>query len=160
MQLSSEHFERIVSALRSDGSGGNSREKRRNPRVGLRAAVTIVERAEGAKSLRTTSVLRDVSREGLGIQHCREIRVGERFLVQFPTIAGTLQSYLCTVRRCQPVTKDSLEAFHIGATFVRACNFGPKSDGKGVLSAAVQSQGHASEQEPAGSARMREAILT
>jgi PilZ domain-containing protein len=159
MQLSSEHFERIVLALRSDGSNGNGREKRRQPRVGLRAAVTVVEHAQRAKSLRTTSILRDVSREGLGIQHCREIKIGERFLVQFPSVGGALQSYLCTARRCQPVTKDSLEAFHIGATFVRVCNFGSKSDGNSVPSAAINSESFASKKELADSARLRKAIL-
>jgi len=130
MELSAEHFERIVSALRSDGSCGSAREKRRNPRVGLRATVTIVQHNAAGTSTRTTSILRDVSREGIGIQHCREIKAGQRFLVQFPGKGGAIQSYLCTARRCHPVTKDCLDAFHIGATFVRACNFSAKDAGK------------------------------
>ncbi len=115
MQLSSEHFELILSSLRSDPSAAD--EKRARPRVGLRAGVTIVQHAEGCTSrgIRTIATLRDMSREGIGLQHSRSMAIGERFLIQFPR-SGRMESLLCTVRRCQQVTRDT---FHVGATFVR-----------------------------------------
>jgi hypothetical protein len=155
VQLSSEHFERIILALRSDGCCSAAKEKRLRPRVGLRAEVSIVEHGAGQQGIRTVSMIRDVSREGIGLQHCRKMKVGRRFLVQLPGEGG-VQSFLCTVRRCQEITCDT---FHIGATFIRICDVGPKDLTSRPKTPSSEAQTIKAEQDSDDTARIRKAIL-
>jgi hypothetical protein len=156
VQLSSEHFERILSALRSDGCCSAAKEKRLRPRVGLRAEVSVVEHGVGQHGIRTTSTVRDVSREGIGLQHCRKMKVGERFLVQLPSGEGGVESILCTARRCQEITSNT---FHIGATFIRICDIGPKYAANNSKPASSETQSVKAETDSDDSARIRNAIL-
>lgn len=121
MQLSAEQFDKILSSLRSDPPGAMGKEKRRRPRVGLRASVLVIENEPG-RGKKTTSTLRDISRDGIGIQYGAEMEVGQRFLVQLPTHGGTFNSILCTVRHLEPVADG---CWHVGATFIRLCNTKP-----------------------------------
>jgi hypothetical protein len=119
MQLSAEQFDKILSSLRSDPPAAAGKEKRRRPRVGLRASVLVIENEHGRGGKKTISTIRDISRDGIGIQYTAEMQVGQRFLVQLPTHGGTFNSILCTVRHFEPVADG---CWHVGATFIRLCN--------------------------------------
>lgn len=123
MLLSSEQFERILSALRSDSPVSTTKDKRRKPRVGLRASITLIETGARGKGTRVNTTIRDVSREGIGIQRSVVMKAGQRFLVQLPSNDGPPQTILCTVRHCEAVADST---FHIGSTFIRVCNVNPK----------------------------------
>lgn len=90
------------------------------------------------------------------MQHNREMTVGQRFLVQLPSSDGTLESLLCTVRRCQHVGGDT---FQIGATFIRICDVGVKNSCKNPKLAPAQSKQAGSEMSSDESIRIRKAIL-
>jgi len=156
VQLSSEQLERILSTLRSDGASSAAKEKRQGPRVGLRCAVTVIEHGTGAECSRASSLIRNVSGEGIGLQHSHAMKVGQRFLVQFPYENGEYESFLCTVRRCQTAGPD---AFHIGASFIRVCDVGPKDVGTNVMVMAPEAPEIPAETESDASARIRRAIL-
>jgi hypothetical protein len=164
MQLSAEQFEKILSALRSDAPLASAKDKRRRPRVGLRATVSIVETSPRGQGVRAQATLRDISREGLGLQRASGMKVGSRFLVQFSTSDGQPQSILCTVRHSESVADAT---WHIGATFIRLCNVNPvKKDDIAPMNADEA----AAEIEAAGptpvepsredTARIRKAILS
>jgi hypothetical protein len=162
MQLSSEQFEKILSALRSDIPSAGAKDKRRRPRVGLRATVVMIETAARGKGVRGQATIRDVSREGIGLQRSSGMKLGSRFLLQFPCNEGETQSILCTVRHSEAVA-DSF--WHIGATFIRVCSVTP-AKGRDVaplnadqVEAAAMSEGPGS---GAGedAARIRRAILS
>ena len=125
MQLSSEQFEKILSALRSDSPVSSTKDKRRKPRVGLRASITVIEAGTRGKGTRVSATIRDVSREGLGIQRSVVMKPGTRFLVQLPSNDGPPQTILCTVRHCEAVADST---FHVGCTFIRVCNVNPKAE--------------------------------
>jgi hypothetical protein len=127
LQLLSEQLAKILSTLHSDDARSGGKERREKPRVGLRATVWVVERGSGAAGTRTTSILRDISREGVGIQHPRKMAIGQRFLMQLPGEEDAIESFLCTVRRCQPVGDN---AFQVGATFIRVCDISPKTSAR------------------------------
>jgi hypothetical protein len=156
VELSSEQLERILSTLRSDGACSASKEKRHGPRVGLRCAVTVIEPGTGAECSRATSLIRNVSREGIGLQHSHAMKAGQRFLVQFPYENGEYESFLCTVRRCQAAGPD---AFHVGASFIRVCDVSPKNDGTNVNVTVPEVPETHAETEADASARIRRAIL-
>jgi hypothetical protein len=147
MLLSAEQFERILTALRSDGPDG-ARDKRRRPRVGLRASIKLIENAPRGKGARSTATIRDISREGIGIHRAGAMKPGQRFLVQLPSNDGTPKSILCTVRHCESVTGTN---HHIGATFVRVCS---------VSSVAIAQADALKEVATAENARIRQAILS
>jgi hypothetical protein len=148
MELSAEQFERILTALRSDDPVGGARDKRRRPRVGLRASIKLIENAPRGKGARVSATIRDISREGIGIQRTGAMKPGQRFLVQFPANDGTTASILCTVRHCESVT-DAIH--HIGATFIRVCN----------VSSRARAQADAlNDAAAAENARIRKAILS
>lgn len=132
MHLSSEQFERILSALRSDSPVSTTKDKRRKPRVGLRASITVIETAARGKGTRVNAVIRDVSREGIGIQRAVSMKAGHRFLVQLPSNDGPPQTILCTVRHCEAVADST---FHIGATFIRVCNVNPSDAAPRIMNA-------------------------
>jgi PilZ domain len=157
MQLSAEQFEKILSALRSDVPSASVKDKRRRPRVGLRASVLIVETAARGKGVRGHATIRDVSREGIGLQRSMGMKLGTRFLVQFPGNEGETQSILCTVRHCEAV--DSF--WHIGATFIRVCNVSPtKRSDTAPMNADEAEAAAMSEGAGQDAARIRKAILS
>jgi hypothetical protein len=156
MQLSAEQFERILSALRSDSPAGGAKDKRRRPRVGLRASITVIEGGSPGKGTRITATIRDISREGIGIQRSSALKAGQRFLVQLPRDDGGPQSILCTVRHCEAVA-DS--AYHIGATFIRVCNVNPREAAQVMNADAAEAQAM-SAGAFAENARIRKAILS
>jgi hypothetical protein len=158
MQLSAEQFEKILSALRSDVPSAGVKDKRRRPRVGLRATVLIVETAARGKGVRGQATIRDVSREGIGLQRSMSMKIGTRFLVQFPGNEGETLSILCTVRHCEAVA-DSF--WHVGATFIRVCSVSPTKRGDDAPMNADEAEAAAmSEGAGEDAARIRKAILS
>jgi len=108
MQLNSQMLADLVKALRSNPSTGL--DKRRNPRVGLRARAEI-------QIPKTTERLpiwvRDVSAGGVNILCTRYFEIDS----QFTLILGNEKSdqTVCTVRHCRKVGSD---LYGIGAKFL------------------------------------------
>ena len=82
MQLSSQQFFSIIESLRSDLRGGKAVEKRKNPRVGMRARATI--RLDADASATEIIQLRDLSKSGLGFVRKAPLVLGERFTLVLP----------------------------------------------------------------------------
>ena len=132
------------------------RDKRRRPRVGLRATITVVEGGPPGKGVRVNATIRDISREGIGIQRTCVMKTGHRFLVQLPRDDGGPQSILCTVRHCEAVADST---YHIGATFVRVCNVNPTTAAQVMNADDAEAQAMSAAAQ-AENARIRKKILS
>jgi hypothetical protein len=114
MTLSAELFNQIVKALRSDDRG--ERDKRSAPRVGLRAQVEILLKP----GTRTPPVLmwcRNLSANGIGLMHTKDVPVGSEFVARLPAGANVAPAHVsCVIVHCK---KASLELYTIGARIIR-----------------------------------------
>ena len=120
MQLSAEIFEQIVASLREQDEAADS-EKRRKPRVGLKAArVNIVPlNSEGQPESPVSVHVRDISSEGICISDHEAMRKGKRFIVRLPrTGVSEPVMLICTVKHCRMISDDK---FDIGAEFETIC---------------------------------------
>ena len=96
-------------------------EKRRKPRVGLKAArVNILPlNSEGQPESPVSVHVRDISSEGICISDHEAMRKGKRFIVRLPR-TGTSEPVMliCTVKHCRMISDDK---FDIGAEFETIC---------------------------------------
>src|SRR4051812_37759261 len=83
VKLSHERFFHVVASLKS--SDGVEKEQRRQPRVGMRAAVLIAPLVDGGEPGTPYSVrVHDISSEGCSFQHVRALCKGAQFLIDLP----------------------------------------------------------------------------
>jgi hypothetical protein len=108
MELTAQTLGELIKSLRSNPTGGG--DKRRNPRVGLRARGEIQIAGSGE---RLNVWIRDVSAGGVNILSPRYFDLDSQFIL---ILGGERnEQAVCTVRYCRKVGSD---LYGIGAKFV------------------------------------------
>jgi hypothetical protein len=102
VSLSAEQFKSIIQGLKSDRPGHGSFEKRANPRVGLRAKITVYQGGDTTKPREVW--VRDLSSSGIGIVHTEPIQAGTDFLVCFPLRATDHLWVFYRVMHCRSIS--------------------------------------------------------
>jgi hypothetical protein len=117
VKLSAEQFETILASLRSFSETDRSVEKRRSPRVGLRATATMIHcTGSGANARQHEVNLRDLSAEGIGLTHTEPLRTGTYVLISFTRAVGEVLRVLYRVAHCERLGERS---YAIGARLDR-----------------------------------------
>jgi hypothetical protein len=122
MQLPCAWFEQIVEALDGtapDGAGAAAPDRRRRePRVGVRAPVTLIPLTNdaGLGAAPVAVHVRDLSAGGIGFLHSTKISLDAQFVALLPHGAGDSVAVLCEVAYYQPMGE---KVFSVGARFVR-----------------------------------------
>ena len=99
MELSADLFEQIVGGLKGDNVAG--RDKRIEPRVGLRKRTTImVGMSDTGADLHHVWV-RDLSRSGIGILHSKTLKPNSDFAIKIPRRDGNDVTITYTVKYCK-----------------------------------------------------------
>ena len=88
-------------------------DRRRTPRVGLRAKVEMVTSPEHPATAQVW--IRNISLSGVGLLHNRKVAVGDTIVLRFPTAERKLLSVPCEVIHCQSIPN---QFFRIGARFL------------------------------------------
>ncbi len=125
--MTAESLMEILRSLRSDGlldgDGNRTMKRRKLPRVGVRARVTILP-VDGDSAVRQRPApsnvrLRDVGPRGIGFIADLDMKLGQKFLVLLHRERGGVIHLLAEVRRSRQVSTGSFEiggAFHLNAT--------------------------------------------
>jgi hypothetical protein len=101
VHLSAENYQEILRSLRSDKRLGA--ERRRNPRVGLRARVTLIAlTTDGQQGTPQTVWVRDISDGGIGLVVTRPSKRGALFVIRFKEDPVEHLCLLCQVIQCRP----------------------------------------------------------
>jgi hypothetical protein len=133
MQLSGALFEQITSSLsgepsaRADGSDGAQR--RREPRVGVRAQVTVIPLTDSFAAAPFEVPVRDLSAGGIGFIHTSKIGLDEQFVVLLPEGRQSV-AVLCQVAYYQPLADG---VYGVGARFLRVLRQPAAADADAVL---------------------------
>ena len=105
MQLTAELYQQIVKALRSDKR--TIQDRRRYPRVGLRARINIIPLDSRRKPMEAQCVwVRDVSAGGFGLVVRQKLQPGQLFIVRLERRDEEPLSLLCDV--VQSYTNDRI----------------------------------------------------
>ena len=119
MQLSDALFEYVTSTLHGEPADASPsvapEQRRREPRVGVRAQVTVIPLSDSLQVAPFEVPLRDLSAGGVGFVHTSRMSLDEQFVVLLPG-AGESVAVLCQVAHYQPLAE---QAFAVGARFVR-----------------------------------------
>lgn len=111
MQLQAGNLAEILDSLRSDRNIG---DRRRAPRVGLRARVAMSVEDEAGRESIFGVWIRNISATGVGLLHDRPMNAGESFRIWIPTQDGVFLRLPCQAVHSQPAGNN----FHrIGAKF-------------------------------------------
>jgi len=114
MRLSAEMYKQIVEGLKSDSHP--SREKRREPRVGMAGEVEFVTMDETGKCVDGLVKIRDVSRSGVGLLCTKKFAAQQRFVVQLLSAKREPIWLVCTTAYCRRVQE---ERFSIGGRIIQ-----------------------------------------
>ena len=125
MNLSLDRLLGVIASLKSDGVDP---EQRRQPRVGVRAAVLIAPCDDGEPGPAYVVRINDISAGGVALQHYRDLPKGKQFIIDLPergtdvaaigtgTTAPRSLRVLCRVVHCRMAAEHQ---YVIGAQFVR-----------------------------------------
>ena len=119
MNLSLDRLLGVIASLKSDGVDP---EQRRQPRVGVRAAVLISPCEDGEPGPAYVVRIQDISAGGVALQHYRDLPKGKQFIIDLPerppegTTSPRSLRVLCRVVHCRMAAEHQ---FVIGAQFVR-----------------------------------------
>jgi hypothetical protein len=124
MQLPGALFDQIAATLsadataRPDGAGPASAtpgQRRREPRVGVDARVTVIPLTAGLGAAPFVVTVRDLSPGGIGFLHPDRIGLDQQFVVLLPEGRESV-AVLCQVANYQPLAE---RRYAIGARFLR-----------------------------------------
>ena len=124
MQLPGSWFEQIIRSLDASSAAAVSSmegegigQRRREPRVGVRANVTLIPLTDGDGLGATPRAVpvRDISPGGLGFLHAGKVGLDAQFVALLPHGEESV-AVLCRVAYYQPMAE---RLFSVGATFVR-----------------------------------------
>ena len=126
MQLSDTLFEQITQSLigqpspaadpaAADPAGADASQRRREPRLGVRAQVTLIPLTERQSGGPVEVPVRDLSAGGIGFLHTGPITLDDQFVVLLPA-GRESAAVLCEVAYYQPLA-DRVQT--VGARFVR-----------------------------------------
>src|SRR5260370_1434150 len=120
MNLSQERLLGVIASLKSDGVDP---EQRRQPRIGVRAAVLIAPCEDGEPGPAYVVRIQDISAGGVALQHYRDLPKGKQFIIDLPERYAdadptkiTSLRLLCRVVHCRMAAEHQ---FVIVAQFVR-----------------------------------------
>ena len=106
MQLSAEAFYAITGSLRSYAPGAKGVDKRKSPRVGIRAdaAVRLIEHGKLCPPI--TIAVRDLSKSGIGLMFHKAIPVGSQMMLFLsgPKQPQGMSVVMYTVMCCRPLS--------------------------------------------------------
>jgi hypothetical protein len=117
VRLSAEVYQQVVASLTGDEPSAAGREKRVEPRVGVRGRATVIlPNGTGAPDAAQTVPVRNVSRSGMGILTGTPLAIGEQFvLILRDSATGSGWSLLFSVIYCQQLAPD---LFSVGGKLV------------------------------------------
>jgi hypothetical protein len=88
-------------------------DRRRAPRIGLRAKVDMVTSPQQPATAQVW--VRNISLSGVGLLHSQKLSVGDTIVLRFPTADRKLLSVPCEVIHCQSIPN---QFYRIGAKFL------------------------------------------
>lgn len=125
MTLDAALFERIANRLSGEpgarpdapesAPSPAAEQRRREPRVGVRAHVTVIPLNDNLESPAIEAPLRDLSAGGIGFLYSRKMFLDEQFVVLLPEGRESV-AVLCQVAYYQPLAE---RVYAVGAKFVR-----------------------------------------
>jgi len=121
MLLDDALFGQITSALSGDAAIPSAsatavaEQRRREPRVGVNAAVTVIPISDSLRIMPFDVPVRDLSAGGIGFLHSERIGLNEQFAVLLPE-GGESVVVLCEVAHYQRLAE---REYAIGARFLR-----------------------------------------
>jgi c-di-GMP-binding flagellar brake protein YcgR len=119
MLLDDALFGQITTALAGDAAAPAATavagQRRREPRVGVNATVTVIPVSDGLRIMPFDVPVRDLSAGGIGFLHSDRIGLNEQFAVLLPE-GGESVAVLCEVAHYQRLAE---REYAIGARFVR-----------------------------------------
>src|SRR5689334_4746549 len=117
-------------------------DRRRAPRVGLRAKVDMVTSPERPATAQVW--IRNISLSGVGLLHSRKLAVGDTIVLRFPTADRKLVSVPCEVIHCQSIPN---QFYRVGARFLGE-PFGPNGMTKAEPVIAAPASAPAAAEQP------------
>jgi hypothetical protein len=117
MELTPRQFAELVQQLKGSSRFGGPGDQRRADRVEQQSRITIAPLIDGQPQPDELVLVKNVSSRGLGFVRARKIKPGAQFLVRLPRKGGGTEDLLCTVVRCETVTKGT---YLLGAEFAVA----------------------------------------
>ena len=121
MLLDNALFERITTALSAGptpevaAAAGIEGQRRREPRVGVDAAVTVIPISDALQIMPFEVPVRDLSAGGIGFFHTDRIGLNEQFALLLPE-GGESVVVLCEVAHYQRLAE---RRYAVGARFLR-----------------------------------------
>jgi hypothetical protein len=88
-------------------------DRRRAPRIGLRAKVDMITSPQQPETAQVW--VRNISLSGVGLLHSRKLGIGDTIVLRFPTADRKLLSVPCEVIHCQSIPN---QFYRIGAKFL------------------------------------------
>ncbi len=117
MLISAELFGEIITNLKSDFSPQRGHEKRRQARVGLRCALSVMPCAFSAKKVKPISLyVHDISQNGIGLVSSTKLEEDAEFVARFPRDGHPSVPVLYKTRYCRRLTSDQ---YAVGAMLMR-----------------------------------------
>jgi hypothetical protein len=124
MKLSGEQFKDIISQLKADKAPTGA-DKRREPRVGVRAQGVVTSVALDDKVARQSPVtIRDLSPAGICVLTVAAMQRGARFILQLPRFQQPPLQAHYEVRYSKPLTRNM---YAIGANLVNVVDSAAKA---------------------------------
>src|SRR5438270_8889156 len=99
MLLSSQHLNEIVVSLKKRSKSAGS-ERRRVPRVEVRARISLGLLVEGRAGKRFSALVRDISAEGMGLLSALPLQKGQKFVALIPRNDTETIHIVCDVLHC------------------------------------------------------------
>jgi PilZ domain-containing protein len=137
MQLPVALFEQITSSLSGEvpacpesqsESDPSASQRRREPRMGVRAHVTVIPLTDSLAAAPFEAPVRDLSPGGIGFVQAGKIGLDEQFVVLLPSGHESV-AVLCQVAYYQPLGE---RVYGVGARFVRVLRQ-PAADAEAAL---------------------------
>jgi hypothetical protein len=107
MNITAESWEQLLRSVKVEDTRGGS-ELRSNPRVGIRARLSIIPLVNGVRGRPIAVWTRDISVDGLGFINTEPMQPRSEFLFELERKqgAGVPLRFLCTVHSCREVGGD------------------------------------------------------
>jgi hypothetical protein len=114
MQLSVEDYKSLVDWVQPEHKRADN-ERRCNPRVNIRASVTVILLSD-EESRPIQVIVVDVSRTGLGFRTKIHHKIGDQFLLCMTRSSGNkTRAIICEVKRVSPLPNGE---FQVGCSYI------------------------------------------
>jgi hypothetical protein len=117
IELTADQLGSVSSKLRAIGARREPAERRRTPRLDVRATVSVAMVEDGDSGPAITMRIRDLSPCGVSLLHPQAMPFGQQFVLTLQRADGPPVQILCTVMNCR---SGRTKLFTIGAEFTCA----------------------------------------